>query len=286
MPRMDPNSVPDALRRIAPFPSGAVALLHRVPAAAGESYQVIDLIERDPQWQAGVAHLASPERFAEGQDAGEIVKQLKADELVKAAITAACHGYIRDTGRSELRRYWHYSVACAIASDEIARYGKVNRALAHCGGLLHDIGRLALMSAYPERYANLLSLAERMFNEGQEFEIAEYERILFGMDRYSIARWLAEAWELPALFLPIVTKYQDTGRARDLDFITTVRFGCRLANSLGFALMLGARRAAPRQVLSELPRFVQTQWTNFNDLRGTIESRIACYEQPAPAGTK
>jgi HD-like signal output (HDOD) protein len=271
---MDPNSVPDALRRIAPFPPTAVAVLHRVPANAGEAYQVADLVASDPQWQADVAQLAAPEAAAEGLEPAAILNELEVDDLVKTAITAAAHAYVHDAGRSELRRYWRYSVACAIASDELARYGKINRALAYSGGLLHDIGRLALMSSYPERYANLLSLAERMFAEGQEFDITEYERILFGMDRYSIAQWLAEAWELPALLVPIVTKYQDTGRVRDLDLITTVRFGCRLANSLGFSLMLGARRAVPRQILGELPRLVQSQWTNFNDLRTTIESRL------------
>jgi HD-like signal output (HDOD) protein len=185
-----------------------------------------------------------------------------------------------------LRRYWRYSVACAIASDEVALQGKINPALAYAGGLLHDIGRLALMSSYPERYANLLSLAERMFGEGQDFDITEYERILFGMDRYSIAQWLAESWQLPSVLVPLVTKYQDTGRVRDLDLITAVRFGCRLANSLGFALMLGARRAVPRQILGELPRHVQTQWTNFNDLGATIESRMQKYEEPVSAVSK
>jgi HDOD domain-containing protein len=283
MARIDPNLVPDALRRIAPFPSSAIALLHRIPVTADQPYEAADLVMSDPQWLQEVAHLAPAAAAAGDREPAEILKELKMDELAKLAMIVSVHAYVRDTGRSELRRYWRYSVACAIASDELARYGKVNRALAYSAALLHDIGRLALMSAYPERYANLLSLAERMFAEGQEFDITEYERILFGMDRYSIAQWLAEAWALPALLVPIVTRFQDAGRVRDLDLATNVRFGCRLANSLGFSLMLGARRPAPRQILAELPRSVQLEWKNFNDLRATIESRMLRYEEPVAA---
>jgi len=282
MGNMDRELVPDAVQSIAPFPPAVVELLHRIPMSQKDPYEVADLVASDPQWQAEIARVVMGTAASEVRDPAEIVRELETGELAKTAIVVASHAYVRDMGRSELRRYWRYSVACAIASEELARCGQVNRALAYSGGLLHDIGRLGLMSAYPEKYANLLSLAERMLAEGQQFEIAEYERLLFGMDRYSAAEWLAEAWRLPATFVPIVTKFKETGRVRELDFVNTVRFGCRLANSLGFGLMLGVRRTGPRQILTELPRTVQSQWTDFNDLSATIESRRLQYEDPVP----
>jgi len=275
--------VPDAVRRIPPFPPAAVALLHRIPISSSEPYEVRDLLAKDPQWEMEVARAVNNREAPGNLVPAEAISQVDMDELSKSAIVVAGHYYIRDMARLELRRYWRYSLACAIASDELARHGNVNCALAYAGGLLHDIGRLALMSAYPQQYANLVMLTERMFAEGSSFEIADYERMLFGLDRYSIADWLAVEWDLPPAFRSIVTKFHHSSQTDELDLVRAVRFGCRLANALGYGLMLGAPKVRPRLILSQLPHSIQERWTDFAKLPAIIESRLVQYGEPVPA---
>jgi hypothetical protein len=276
MGRLNYTIIPDAVMRIPQFPRTAVALLHRIPLSPSQRYEVIDLVANEPNWATEIAHLANPEPLG-NLEPRDVLSWIDTDELARIAIVTAGHTYIRDMARSELQRYWRYSIACAIASDELARFSKVNRALAYSGALLHDVGRLALMSAYPEQYANLVMLTERMFAIGEPFEIADYERTLFGMDRFSIAEWLAESWELPLVLRPIVTRFQDTDRPDDLDLLTVVRLGCKLAYALGFGLTMGAPRVQARSILSQLPKTIQLRWTDFTELSVTVASRLQKY---------
>ena len=282
MGRLDHVIIPDAVRRIPPFPCPAVALLHRLPIAPEGHCEIRDLLAQDPRWEEHVAAVVSGNQRPE--NLRDVISSADDDELTKAAIVVAGHDYVRDMARSELQRYWRYSIACAVASSEVARHGAVNRTLAYAGGLLHDIGRLALMSAYPQQYANLVMLAERMFASGEEFEIAAYERMLFGLDRYAIADWLAVEWDLPATLRSIVTRFHHGSHTEELDLVRTVRFGCRLANSAGYGLMMGAPKILPRVIFTQLPRIVQQRWADFKDLPAAIESQLQHYGEPVATG--
>lgn len=278
--------VPDAVTRIAPFPQTALAIIERLPNHADEPYQITDLVAREPEWQREVPYVVY--RPDEGIninaiDPEEVIAALPVDELAKIVVTIASHQYIRNTmTRTELQRYWRYTLACATASDELARNSTVNRALAYSAGLLHDAGRLALMASYPEKYANLLTLTERMFRVGEQFDLSDYERTLFGLDRFAIAEWLADAWQLPESLRSIVVKFQNVPPGQELDLVTTVRFGTRLAHALGFGLMLGAPRARPREILGQLPGPVRRRWLDFQELPHVIEGRLVRYAELWP----
>ena len=278
--------VPDAVTRIATFPPTAIAIIERIPLRSGEPYNITDLVAREPAWQQEVPAVA----FA-GDDAvdvstldpEEVIATLDMDELAKIVVTVASHQYIRGTmTRTVLQRYWRYTLASATASDELARNSTVNRALAYSAGLLHDIGRLALMASYPEKYANLLTLTERMFSVGEQFELSDYERTLFGLDRFAIAEWLADNWNLPPSLKSIVGKFQNVPPGQELDLVTAVRFGTRLAHALGFGMMLGAPRARPREILGQLPGPVRKRWLDFQELPHIIEGRLVRYAELWP----
>lgn len=236
-------------------------MLQRIPLSAGQPYEVSDVLDEEPQWRAQ----SSEERFPGSRSA---------DELVKWAITAAGESYLRDiVPWPELHRYWRYSRACAAASDELARQGDVNRALAYSAGLLHDIGRLALVAAYPAQYRNLLALTERMLAAGEMFEMLDYERTLFGSDRFTVASWLADEWGLPRCLRTTVGKFAPVN-AHVLDLTTTVRLGCQLACSLGFGLMPTTSHLEPKDVLRKLPGVPRERRTDFNGLSEIIQSQL------------
>lgn len=272
-----PLLIPSAITRISPFPRAAVVLLHRIPGSAGQPYEVSDLLERETQWQANTSPQATTKSRLEMEvkSPDAILASKHTDELVKRAITLVGESYVRKTMvPTQLQRYWRYCRACAVASDALARQGEVNRALAYSAGLLHDIGRLALLGAYPEKYANLLALTERTVAADEAFEISDYERILFGLDRFTLASWLAEVWDLPHSIRMTVGKFQAPANVQVLDLIATVRFGCRLAHSLGFGLMPGISRLRPRDILHQLPTTIQQRWGDFNNLSRMIQSQL------------
>ncbi len=182
-----------------------------------------------------------------------MIEELGPATVAELAFTILLRDYMRRTfDLSEGRRYWRYTLACAFCCAEVAPPSPPKRLAAYTAGLLHDIGRLALIASYPDRYANLLALIDRMFEADMPFDISKQETLLFGMDRFATGAWLAASWDLPVWLRPIVGKF-DKAPVDTENLIETVRAGTRLANSLGFGYLKAAPRMPIRKILSGLP---------------------------------
>ncbi len=86
-----------------------------------------------------------------------------------------------------------HSLACAICARKLAEQTKdVKTEDAYAAGLLHDVGRLALLSLLPGEYSEVLAQAEA---EGAATE--RVERRELGVDHALVGKWLADRWGLP-----------------------------------------------------------------------------------------
>jgi len=280
--------VPVSIERIAPFPQIAAQLLERIPSIPVEDPHLYELLEPEPQLLADCAQTAVLSGLAvaaEDDDPRTILARIKPVDFARIAITFLVRGYMeRAFTVSEDRRYWRYTLACAFCCAELASLSRENSLTAHAAGLLHDIGRLALIVAYPQKYANLIALTDRMFKSDQPFNISEKERLLFGIDRFDTGAWLATNWNLPAWLHPVVGKFDNRASAQQKMLVTIVRAGTRLAHSLGFGFLEAAPRSTIRAILKELPPRVLDQWRALDHWKyaevylGTkIESQLQWY---------
>ncbi len=246
--------VPSAIAKIEPLPAAAVALLHRLPLHQVDARDLQASLGPTLSQAAGVIALRYGLAVGENLDPQLALEQLSAAKLAEIAITFLIRGYMqRALTFSGDRRYWRYTLACAICCEELSPRAEDHALLAYAAGLLHDIGRLALIAAYPDKYSNLLTLADRMFANQEQFDILEYERMLFGFDHFTAGAWLAEAWKLPPWLLAIVGKFGDQASGEHRSLVATVRAGTRLANSIGFGYLESAPRANIRAILVQLP---------------------------------
>lgn len=89
---------------------------------------------------------------------------------------------------------WTHSVACAVGSEVI--YSAMSRSssseAAFVAGLLHDVGKLILARALPERFRQVVE-ACREYN----FTMAQAERNLLSTDHAKIGGELAQGWQFP-----------------------------------------------------------------------------------------
>jgi hypothetical protein len=284
-------SAPRSIEQLEPFPDIAVALLHRIPLPIGQLSDFLELLGQQPQLLEGMSQVAIQSgRSQDGQplNAQSLFELFGPAEIVDIAITLLVRGYMRRAfSVSEDRRYWRYILACAVGCEQVAALGKEGSPLAYAAGLLHDIGRLALIASYPDRYSNLISLTDRMFAADEEFNILEHERLLFGMDHFATGEWVAAAWKLPAWLRPIVGKFGAQGPAEHAKLVATVRAGTSLAHSLGFGYLQGAPRSDIRKILGHLPEAwkqwqVLDQWKYGEEhMREKIQSRLDWYTFPS-----
>jgi len=92
-----------------------------------------------------------------------------------------------------LNSYWRHSVGAATATRVIASETVLSPIMAFTAGLMHDLGRLVLMTQFPERYQEIL-----LTGSVQGLRHHEIERAEWGFDHAEVSRRLVESWRLPA----------------------------------------------------------------------------------------
>lgn len=88
--------------------------------------------------------------------------------------------------------FWRHAIATALCARALARRGGSAPELAFVAGLLHDLGRLVLVTRFPEGYAQVL--AERKL---RDCPLLEAERAVFGIDHAQVGRALGQHWRIP-----------------------------------------------------------------------------------------
>lgn len=111
--------------------------------------------------------------------------------LISRYQQGACEGF-------DYQAYWSRALLLAIAAQHLCQHIKVAAAeeVFACGLLAH-IGRLALATAYGERYAQVLKQAGDL--EGQP--LAEVEHQALSLDHLTLGSAMLADWGIPGLFV-------------------------------------------------------------------------------------
>jgi putative nucleotidyltransferase with HDIG domain len=109
-------------------------------------------------------------------------------KLITAAAVTGCFPNGRCPGFND-KAFWRHSIATAACSRSLARRLRFNQDVAFTAGLLHDIGRLLLVTGHPQAYGEVL--AWRAAHDG---EWLDAERAVLGVDHVDAGVALAEHW--------------------------------------------------------------------------------------------
>lgn len=280
----------NALSNMPAFPPVAAKLLRVASDENASTADLVYLLRTDAALSAEIIRYANSSLFNFSSDirtldqAAPLIGVRKIRSLALASIGRT---YIRAVlMMDELRVFWRYSLACALLSEMLARFCSVPEDTAYSAGLLHDIGRLGLMVTYPSEYAMLLQTATATLEAGDPFDLPEYERSLFGMDRFAAGEWLAREWNLPEELCAIAGRFPAQGEEpAELNLLGVVRTACRLANSLGFCVLRNPHGPSYTDILADLPMSVAASFpVNAEDLRGRLEEEIAALDQDSREG--
>lgn len=144
--------------------------------------------------------------------------------------------------------FWSESVVRAVAAGHLAdRLKNFAPDGAFTCGLLSQIGRLALATAFPERYSDVLD-AVAAADPGN---LVEIESSTFGINHNELAAEMMADWRLPAIFCEAV-RAQD---APDAENLKLHPHACQLAHTLyltGSIALVLTQRTVYRDTLSVL----------------------------------
>jgi putative nucleotidyltransferase with HDIG domain len=108
--------------------------------------------------------------------------------LITAAAITGCFPSGRCPGFND-KGFWRHSIATAVCARALARRLRFNQDIAFTAGLLHDIGRLVLMTADPQAYGEVIAWRAR-----EDAEWQDAEQAMLGVDHVEAGVTLAQHW--------------------------------------------------------------------------------------------
>lgn len=184
-----------------PSPSGpALAIMQLVQQEDATVEKLAELIKVDPALSGRILNFANSAAFGARRPIATIndavmimgMKPVRNFALSMSLISNHSGGHCPGFNYST---YWAQALAMAVAIAGItARERTVTPEEAFTLGLLSDIGRLALATAWSDIYGECISAA-------QDADLINLERERFAIDHKQLTLLLLEEWGLPGVFL-------------------------------------------------------------------------------------
>jgi putative nucleotidyltransferase with HDIG domain len=220
-----------ALAKLPPFGPVAVSLMRLFDRDDVEIYDIVRLVSSDAALTSQLLALANSPLFGVQTailDLQHAVTVLGTDRTKALSITLAMHGFLSNSPKTPvLRDVWRHGLATAVIAEMLAPSYGLPKDLAHVAGILHDVGRVALLAAYPDEYA---TLAIQPHENAESILLAE--RTQFGLDHCQAGQLLSESWRFPDELQQVAAHHLEPPGGQDL--LSLVQTACRLAVDLDF----------------------------------------------------
>ncbi len=136
---------------------------------------------------------------------------------------SACTGF-------DSRAFWRHSNATAVCCKVLAMHLHLNQDYAFTAGLLHDIGRLVLVSRFPQQYAAVIAA-----RAAADCHLLDAERAVLGTDHVAVGTVLAAQWNFSETIRKAIAGHHDPEAFGHASIASVVH----VANSIVQALDLG-----------------------------------------------
>jgi putative nucleotidyltransferase with HDIG domain len=266
---------PWALRLVPPFP----AIAHRILAVVSQedvsAQQVGELIRLDPSFSAELLRFANSAMFGrrcEVTNLFQAILLLGLDRVRAMAMFVAMNKMVRSSVRiAGLRKVWRHSLVTALIAEEAARVDGFDRESAYTTGLLHNLGTLGLMSAYPDAYSGMLEVSNEF-----GYDLLKTERDLFEIDHCAAGAYLAQDWNFPDELAAALATHHDEPVPGERSLYNLIKVSWRLTDTLGYAAFSPDKEWVFEELIAFLPE-ARASWLGRSpeSARDQIESRLA-----------
>jgi HD-like signal output (HDOD) protein len=238
------------IKSLAPFPPAVCQLIQLMNRENVHFRDVSRVLEVDAALSSQVLRVANS--ALPGGRHASILHALLAigvDRVRDIAVTVALRNYVGDVDNALLHRCWRHDLATALWCELFAEYFHVDKPLAYTGGILHDIGRIALLRLLRDDYEILLDNAL-----SDDVNTLEAERKLCDADHCQVGHHLSVAWNFPPVLNDLIAHYHneiipETPMPRLL-----VRAACMAASMSGFQTVGPRPEWDPARIEALLPR--------------------------------
>lgn len=204
------------------------------------------IISRDPCLTAATLKLANSPfygmaREISGIDRAITILGFEAVKTLALAISVSKVFHNRDSQLFDLNGLWRHSLGVALAARRLALSSPLSAGdsimpeQAFICGILHDIGKIALILNFPEEMAGIL--AQTRIGDIAQYEL---EKNALGFNHQQAGQAMAEAWNFPEIYQTVIRFHHDHSAATASDgdkkipsLISITYLGNMIAKSLG-----------------------------------------------------
>jgi putative nucleotidyltransferase with HDIG domain len=200
---------------------------------------------------------------------------LGSDRLRCLILTTALQSFSKAPLRSkDFRAWWHHSLATALLSEAFAKVSRQDCPEAYMSGLLHDVGRLALiLQVSRDRWRSFVRSAEAPSRAGMS--ILDVERELFGVDHCTIGERLLREWGLPEELVDAARLHHSIDGACLTNPTLIVAAACEMSSALGFEALQYPRTRTIADLVPLLPAHARPLLaTDPEKLRAAVKDKI------------
>lgn len=211
MNTLQPDDIRNRLlvARLPAMPQILVKLIELCQSDEAGVFELSQLIANDASMTNRVMRVANSAAYHRGERkvnlsqalavlGSELVKSLLISESVFQTFNGFPH-----TGGSDLRAFWKHSLCAAVLARGLAKamkYPQVEEA--YLAGLLHDVGRLALLAAAPDLYRVIFFTANDNW-------LCETEQKNLHISHSEAGAWLIERWEMDSFLADAVLYHHE-----------------------------------------------------------------------------
>jgi HD-like signal output (HDOD) protein len=260
------------LKEVPPFRPVAVQLLNLVSDLSQPLARVVSLLRTDAVLTAEVLRLANSPLLgcrAEIKNVLQALAFLGMERVNSLIVTTAMRGLAGPSRGNLARACWRHNLATAVICERLAPSMRIGQERGYMSGLIHDIGRLALLRAFPNYETALTEAAA----EGKN--LLATERDLYGMDHTEAGRWLLAQWGCPLDLQTVASLHENPAAAtgRDHDLVCLVGVSSHLADLMDFGDFVGASKSDLPTIMEMLPE-VSRQLADLPALSEWVATRV------------
>jgi len=257
------------LSKLAPFHPTALKLMNISVENASAMKDFEDTFKSDPSLTADLLLVSNSVEFglrARIETIRHAITFLGLERIRSLGCTIAFSFYVRNMPRSVyMKTAWSHSIATAVIAEQIGNLSGVPEM--YTGGLVHDLGRMALFLSAGDEYATELS-AE--FDDFKQSRVVEDK--FFGMDHAEAGAIVSKEWRFPETLRMYMSRHHDGNGGNATKPLGIVQLACLMADQVGFPEV---RR---RDIPDELPlpeRLRGRPELSVDRLRELIDKQIA-----------
>ncbi len=179
--------------------------------------ELTGVLGQDPSLLAMIIKVSNSALYSTGQEISSLQTAITklGVNIVRSLVLTASTQSVFPKDDVKIGRYgkalWGHSKECSLAARRLAQsVGYPDPEEAFVGGLLHDIGRLAILMGYPDEYAEV----DRLSCAGEK-RLVQAEQDLLGFDHTVIGQMLAQKWRMPSGLLACVEQHHRPQEATD-----------------------------------------------------------------------